>query len=99
MKDEPTYTKVGSVYCLSVIPVSRRSHASVLFYTLTNELLILHALLENETSVLANLAFDRPSGGQLAPGGGSNRFQCVSIGTGLNYHPVPNEGGDKDTGL
>jgi len=24
----------------------------------------------------------QPNGGQLAPGGGSNRFQCVSIGTG-----------------
>ena len=42
---------------------------------------------------LVPLAFDRPSGGQLAPGGGSNRFQCVSIETGLNHHPVPNEGG------
>ena len=47
---------------------------------------------------LVPLAFDRPSGGQLAPGGGSNRFQCVSIGTGLNHHPVPNEGGDIGTG-
>jgi len=45
------------------------------------------------------LAIDRPSGGQLAPGGGSNRFQCVTIGTGLNHHPVPNEGGAKGTGL
>jgi len=44
------------------------------------------------------LAFDRPSGGQLAPGGGSNRFQCISIGTGLNHHSVPNEGGDIGTG-
>ena len=47
---------------------------------------------------LVPLAFDRPSGGQLAPGGGSNRFQCVSIGTGLNHHPVPNEGGAIGTG-
>ena len=47
---------------------------------------------------LVPLAFDRPSGGQLAPGGGSNWFQCVSIGTGLNHHPVPNEGGDIGTG-
>ena len=44
------------------------------------------------------LALDQPSGGQLAPGGGSNRFQCVSIGTGLNHHPVPNEGGAIGTG-
>ena len=44
------------------------------------------------------LALDQPSGGQLAPGGGSNWFQCVSIGTGLNHHPVPNEGGDIGTG-
>ena len=48
---------------------------------------------------LIPLAIDRPSGGQLAPGGGSNRFQCVTIGTGLNHHPVPNEGGAKGTGL
>ena len=45
------------------------------------------------------LAIDRPSGGKLAPGGGSNRFQCVTIGTGLNHHPIPNEGGAKVTGL
>ena len=70
-----------------------------------------HTLLEDGPSVQAKgthrcrlqqqlvaLAFDRPSGGQLAPGGGSNRFQCVSIGTGLNHHPVPNEDGDIDTG-
>jgi len=47
---------------------------------------------------LVPLALDQPSGGQLAPGGGSNRFQCVSIGTGLNHHPVPNEGGAIGTG-
>ena len=47
---------------------------------------------------LVPLALDQPSGGQLAPGGGSNRFQCVSIGTGLNHHPVPNEGGAIDSG-
>jgi len=32
---------------------------------------------------------DQLSGGQLIPGDGSNQFQCVSIGTGLNHHPVP----------
>ena len=47
---------------------------------------------------LVPLALDQPSGGQFAPGGGSNRFQCVSIGTGLNHHPVPNEGGAIGTG-
>jgi len=64
-------------------------------------------MLENGTSVqskgtswqLVPLALDQPSGGQLAPDGGSNRFQCISIGTGLNHHSVPNEGGDKGTGL
>ena len=44
------------------------------------------------------MAIDRPSGGQLALGGGSNRFQCVSIGTGLNHHPVPNKGKAIGTG-
>ena len=48
---------------------------------------------------LVPLALDQLSGGQLAPGGGSNRFQCVSIGTGLNHHPVPNEDCAKGTGL
>ena len=47
---------------------------------------------------LVPLAIDRPSGEQLAPGGGSNRFQCVSIGTGLNHHPVPNDGDAIGTG-
>ena len=44
------------------------------------------------------LASDQPNGGQLASGGGSNRFQCVSIGTGLNHHPVPNDGDAIGTG-
>ena len=48
---------------------------------------------------LVPLALDQPSGGQLAPGGGSNRFQCVTIGTGLIHHPVPNEVCAKGTGL
>ena len=48
---------------------------------------------------LVPLSLDQPSGGQLAPGGGSNQFQCVSIGTGLNHHPVSNEGGAKGTSL
>jgi len=48
---------------------------------------------------LVTLAIDRSSGGQLAPGGGSNRFKCITKGTGLNHHQVPNEGGAKGTGL
>ena len=48
---------------------------------------------------LVPLALDQSSGGQLAPGGGSNRFQCVTIGIGLNLYLVTNEGGAKGTGL
>jgi len=47
---------------------------------------------------LVSLALDRPRGGQLAPGGGTNRFQCGSIGTGLYHHPVPNADAGIGTG-
>ena len=47
---------------------------------------------------LIPLALDRPHGEQLALGGGTNRFQCGSIGTGLYHHPVPNADAGIGTG-